>query len=95
MQFDVVFTNEADDTFYSIGNQILTRWGERDLLNFRRRVYDIVEVISRSPLIFQSVNNNDKIRRAVVHKNCSMFYEIKEQRIDILFFWDNRQEPIL
>lgn len=95
MQFHVVFTEEADDTFDSIGNQILKRWGERELLNFRRRVYDVVEVISRSPLIFRSVNNNDSIRKAVVHKNCSMFYEIKEQRIDILFFWDNRQDPIL
>ena len=94
MQFDVVFTDEADDTFDSIGNQILKRWGERELLNFRRRVYDVVEVISRSPLIFRSVSNNDNIRKAVVHKNCSMFYEIKEQRIDILFFWDNRQDPI-
>ena len=95
MQFDVVFTDEADDTFDSIGNQILKRWGELELLNFRSRVYDVVEVISRSPLIFRSVNNNDNIRKAVIHKNCSMFYEIKEQRIDILFFWDNRQDPIL
>lgn len=86
MQFDVVFTDEADDTFDSIGNQILKRWGERELLNFRRRVYDVVDVISRSPLIFQTVSNNENIRKAVVHKNCSMFYEIKEQRIDILFF---------
>lgn len=26
MQFDVVFTDEADDTFDSIRNQILKRW---------------------------------------------------------------------
>ena len=56
MQFDVVITDEAGDTFDSIGNQILKKWGERELLNFRRRVYDVVEVISRSPLIFRSVN---------------------------------------
>ena len=94
MQFDVTFTNQADDTFDSIGNQILKRWGERELLIFRRRVYDVVERISKSPLIFRSVNNNDNIRKALVHKNCSMFYEIKGQKIDILFFWDNRQDPI-
>lgn len=95
MQFEVAFTNKADDTFDAIGNQILKRWGERELLNFRRRVYDVVEVISRSPLIFRSISNNENIRKAVVHKNCSMFYEIKGKRIDILFFWDNRQDPIL
>jgi len=94
MQFDVVFTAEADDTFDSIGNQILNRWGERELLDFRKRVYDVVDAISKSPLIFRSVNNSDNIRKAIIHKNCSMFYEIKELRIDILFFWDNRQDPI-
>lgn len=95
MQFNAIFTNEADDTFDSIGNQILERWGESELFKFRVRVYDIVEKLSRSPFMFQAVEGSAEIRKAVIHKNCSVFYKINGQKITLLFFWDNRQEPIL
>ncbi|GAB2974100.1 hypothetical protein GCM10027049_05380 [Mucilaginibacter puniceus] len=95
MQFNVVFTDEADDTFDSIGNQSLDRWGELERFKFRERVYEIVDKISKSPLIFQEVKGSTNIRKAVIHKNCSLFYSIKDTRIEILFFLDNRQEPIL
>jgi hypothetical protein len=95
MQFKVVFTDTADDTFDSIGNQILARWGEPELFKFRARVYEVVEKISISPLIFQEIKNSTNIRKAVIHKNCSLLYTIKDTTIEILFFWDNRQEPML
>jgi plasmid stabilization system protein ParE len=94
MEFNVVFTDEADDTFDSIGRQILERWGEPELFKFRSRVYKVVDTLSKSPLIFPVVNGTDNLRKAVLHGNCSMFYEIKGNIISISFFWDNRQEPI-
>ncbi len=95
MTFNVVFTNEADDTFDSIGRQILERLGKPEVLKFRSRVYKVVETVRRSPLIFQVAGNTDKVRKAVIHGNCSMFYQVKDNLISILFFWDNRQDPIL
>lgn len=94
MQFNVVFTEEADDTFDSIGNQILERWGQAELFKFRARVYDIVERLGRSPFIFQAVESSANIRKAVIHKNCSLFYKVDDPKIVLLFFWDNRQDPI-
>ena len=93
MQFNVVFTDKADDTFDSIGNQILERWGQAELFKFRARVYDIVGRLSGSPFIFQAVEGSAVIRKAVIHKNCSLFYKINDQDIVLLFFWDNRQDP--
>ena len=94
MQFNVVFTDEADDKFDSIGNQILERWGEAELFKFRARAYDIVERLSKFPFIFQAVESSVNIRKAVIHKNCSLFYRVSDQNVILLFFWDNRQDPI-
>jgi plasmid stabilization system protein ParE len=94
MQFNVIFSDEADDTFESIGQQIANRWGEKEKKEFRRRAYRVTEMISRFPLIFQVVYKQQNIRKAFIHKNCSMFYEIRGSNIAILFFWDNRQDPI-
>ena len=94
MHFDIIFSDAATETFEAIGQQILIKWGERELNEFRKRVYKVIEVITKFPLIFQAVNSTENVRKAFIHKNCSMFYSISDAYIKILFFWDNRQEPI-
>jgi len=94
MGYNVVFSEEAIETFESIGQQILVRWGEKEVNEFRKRAYKVTEIISKFPLIFQQIHK-ENIRKAFIHKNCSMFYKIGDTYIEILFFWDNRQEPML
>jgi plasmid stabilization system protein ParE len=94
MHLNVIFTDEANDTFESIGEQIRAKWGDKELNEFRKRTYKVVETISKFPLVFQAAGKTESVRKAFIHKNCSMLYEIKSDRIEILFFWDNRQEPI-
>jgi plasmid stabilization system protein ParE len=94
MLLDVIFSDEANETFESIGLQIQARWGEREVNEFRKRVYKVAETISKFPLISQTVGNTKNVRKAFIHKNCSMFYRVDESYIEILFFWDNRQDPI-
>ena len=91
MHFEVIFSDEADDTFKSIGEQIMTKWSEKE---FRGRAYKVAEIISKFPLIFQAVNKAQTVRKAFVHKNCSMFYRVGDTYIEVLFFWNNRQDPI-
>lgn len=91
---DVIFSDEAEDTFYSIGQQIAERFSEREEREFRRRVYEVVDKISEFPYIFKAVDGNENLRKAFIHRNCSMFYDVGETSIEILFFWDNRQDPV-
>jgi len=94
MPLDVIFSDRAHDTFDSIGEQIRIRWGEQGVNEFRKRTYKLIAVISRSPFMSPPVNGIENTRKAFVHKNCSMFYFVGDNYIEILFFWDNRQEPI-
>ncbi|HEY2584076.1 MAG TPA: type II toxin-antitoxin system RelE/ParE family toxin [Mucilaginibacter sp.] len=94
MHFNVVFSDEANDTFESIGEQIRAKWGDNEVYEFRKRVYKVAEIISNFPMIFQGVSNTENIRKAFIHKNCSMFYRVDNTYIEVLFFWDNRQDPI-
>jgi plasmid stabilization system protein ParE len=94
MLFKVIFSDDANETFELIGQQILARWGEHELNEFRKRVYKVVETISQFPTIFKVVNNIQNVHKAFIHKNCSMFYRVDGTTINVLFFWDNRQDPI-
>lgn len=94
MSFEVIFSDEAKDTFESIGQQIAKRWSEKEMKEFRRRAYEVTEMISKFPFLFQAIDKHHNIRKAFIHKNCSMFYEVSSFQITIHFFWDNRQDPI-
>ena len=52
MHLDVIFSDEAYDMFESIGQQIEVKWGEKQMKEFRKRTYKMVEIISKFPLIF-------------------------------------------
>lgn len=92
--FEIVFSEKARDTFQSIQMQLLDRWGIDVVIQFEKRTWDIIGKLSKSPLIFQSSETNAIIRKVVIHKNCSLFYKIRGQKVELLFFWDNRQDPI-
>ncbi|WCT13004.1 type II toxin-antitoxin system RelE/ParE family toxin [Mucilaginibacter jinjuensis] len=94
MKFEIVFSDAAHETFTAIQSQILDKWGKKSVIKFEKRVLKILEIISVSPFIYEAANINVNVRKASVHKNCSCFYKIGETSITVLFFWDNRQEPM-
>lgn len=95
MSYSIVFSLTAVDTFDSIKSQLLEKWGSRFVIKLEKRTLEVLEIISKSPFIFQGIKQAPNIRKGFIHKNCSMFYEVKEDRIEILFFWDNRQDPLV
>jgi len=44
--------------------------------------------------MFKASLIEDSVRKGFISKQTSFFYEIHENEIIILFFWDNRQEPM-
>jgi plasmid stabilization system protein ParE len=92
--FEVVFSDRANETFDLIQSQLLARWGFATVLKFEYRTIKVLEIIAQTPFIYQSTEMNPEVRKAFIHKNCSLFYKVSGQKIVILLFWDNRQEPI-
>jgi hypothetical protein len=63
--------------------------------NFISKVDAVIYAISNQPYIYKSSNFNDKVRKATITKQCSLFYEINNENIQLSYFWDNRQKPII
>ena len=95
MIYTIVFSSTAIESFDAIKSQIEERFGSKTVSEFEERILKVLEVISLSPEVFQSIKQSSNVRKGFIHKNCSMFYEVKATQVEILFFWDNRQEPIL
>lgn len=73
MHYAIIYSDEAIETFGSIGDQLQTKWGEKEVNEFRKRTFKVIDIISNFPLIFQAVKNSDNIRKAFIHKNVRCF----------------------
>ncbi|MES2426316.1 MAG: hypothetical protein V4560_05055 [Bacteroidota bacterium] len=94
MKYSIEFSIYAFETYDSITDQVEARWGYKVLNDFEERVTEILTKIQESPFIFQAIDKDQRVRKSVIHGNCSVFYEIKQTTVEILFFWDNRQDPM-
>lgn len=93
-KFEVVFTPEAEQTYQAISEQIRERWGDQVVLNLQDKIEKCMLLISNSPLIYSIMDKPTEVRRCILHKNCSLLYKIFDQKVVVICFWDNRQEPI-
>lgn len=90
----VVWSENAEITFDLIVAYIEAKFGTLSAKKFIKKVDSVVRSISNQPYIYKRTSFNNKVRKAVINKQCSLFYEINEETIMLSYFWDNRQEPM-
>jgi plasmid stabilization system protein ParE len=93
MSHNLFWTEEAHITFDHIVLKIEEKWGSEQAGVFVKRVQYVLQLISQQPYLFKASITNE-LRQATISKQTSLFYEVGEASIIILFFWDNRQEPL-
>lgn len=71
-------------------------WLEKSyILKLEAEIAKICEMLEYNPRIGTIVDNRKDVRRVIVLRNFSIFYQIIEQKqvIEIISFWDNRNNP--
>jgi len=94
MSLDIYYTPRAKQPLVTIYSFINTRFGISEADKFVAKAEKTINLISDHPYMFRSSGISDNVRVAFITKQPSMFYYVAENKIDILFFWDNRQEPL-
>jgi len=90
----VIWTPEASETFNSNVDYLLIEWGDHVTSDFPNRVDEVVGSIKSNPEIYPLVSKNDQVHRCVVVKQITLYYRvISSERIDLLTFWNNFQNP--
>lgn len=90
----VIWSKKADITFGVIIDNIEAKFGKKSALKFILEVDNTVVSIQKQPFQYKSSVNFFNVRKATISKQCSLFYEVNKTDIHLLYFWDNRQEPI-
>lgn len=93
MALKIRWTKEAISTYFNSLDYLKENWSEKEVDNFIKRVRKVISYISIQPYQYKAHSPNS-IRKALVTKQCSLFFLVKQTEILLITFWDNRQNPL-
>lgn len=93
MAFDyqILWTAEAINNLESILEYLTKRWSQHELNNFKVRLSNLVNLIRQNPILFPVSQYNFRLRKAVLSKQITIFYEVAGQIIYVVYLFNNRQ----
>ncbi|KAF2338774.1 type II toxin-antitoxin system RelE/ParE family toxin [Flavobacterium nitrogenifigens] len=89
---EIIWSDLAKLEFSNVLEFYVFRNGNSDYsLKILEEVEDLLETLSNNEFIGRLTSN--KITRVIPMKIYLIFYEINNNQIEVLSFWDNRQNP--
>lgn len=87
------WTNEAISTYDDIITYPYQVWGFRVAQRLIDQIDHIINLTEQNPTIHPVVPGFQQIRKAHISANVSLYYRIKADTIELLYFWNNRRNP--
>lgn len=92
MSFEVLYTPTAKVTLNTVYTFIQTKFGKRISFQFLKKAEKTISLIADNPLMFKALTDNSNI--SWIDHKCSLFYRVTDSSIQLLYFWDDQQEPL-
>lgn len=92
--FGIVWTRTGFNSFDVNIEFIKRKWNDKIIERFISRTNAIIKKISVNPFLFPKSKTYRKYHKAIIHKNITLFYRIISDKVYIILFWDNRQDPV-
>ena len=91
----VIWSAKARITYFNVLDYLEKHWTKKEIIQFSNRTEMVIRAIQKNPGIFPLSHKHKNIRKAIVDKNNSFFYQVDKinKAIFLLTFFDNRQNP--
>ncbi len=92
---EIIWSARARITFFKVLDYLENNWSQKEIIQFYNRTEIVLRAIKMNPGIFAVSNKHKQVRRALIDKNNSFFYQVDSynNKIYLLTFFDNRQNP--
>lgn len=92
MDKEIRWTPEALSSFQKVIDYLEKNWSENEITNLVSSTERVIKFISQNPKMFRATNQ-ENLREALITPHNLMIYKIKKTSIDLITFWDVRQNP--
>lgn len=91
--YKVIWSKEAYNNLEAIINYFEAIWTEQELRKFVVKLEKRINLIAQRPQIFPLSHHQSNIRRSVLSKQTTIYYKIRQRKIEIVSLFDTRQDP--
>jgi plasmid stabilization system protein ParE len=91
--YEVFWTDHALAELESTYEYLIRNFSEKELQYLSVEIDNTIFLIAKNPFAFQISLQQANVRKVVVMKYNTIYYRIKDMRIEILSFFSNRQDP--
>ena len=90
--FEVFWTERSLRNAKSISKYILNKFSKKEVAAFEQLLRNFEKTVSHFPHLYSESIEQKGLRRAVLHKNLTVFYVFKNNKITVIAMQENRQE---
>ena len=90
---EVIWSPSAEKDFELILDYLQLNWNDRIINKFINKVDDNISLILDDYKIFPIINEELQIRKSVISKQNTLYYREKLGKLEIVRFFDSRQDP--
>ena len=88
----IVWSDDAVADYHQNIDFLLEKWSVQVAVEFMEDVETIIELVESQPEIYP-LTDYQGIRKAVVRKQITLFFRVKDEAIHLIRFWNNHQNP--
>ena len=92
MTRSVTWSTTAQRSYYQVLEYLDENWTQKELSAFINRTEEAIGHICDNPLLYPYSKESDT-HKCVVVKQVSLLYRKQTSVIELLVFWDSRQDP--
>ncbi|PTB96002.1 type II toxin-antitoxin system RelE/ParE family toxin [Marivirga lumbricoides] len=93
MSKPIEWSPRARQDYLKLLDYLADKWGNKTVNKFNNRLQSILKLISEMPDLYPSSDKRKQVRRCVISKQTSLYYQIKKDKIELITMFDNRQNP--
>tara|TARA_R110002050_G_scaffold266251_1_gene407578 strand:- start:221 stop:529 length:309 start_codon:yes stop_codon:yes gene_type:complete len=92
---EIVWTKLASVTYKEVFENLEWRWTKKEMKNFNDLTNSLLEKVKNKQVVHPFGNKKLGVRKAIVHKNVSLFYkeDRNNNKIYLITFFNNRMNP--
>lgn len=89
--YEVKWTERSLSNALEIKAYLERRFSKKEIVRFEELLKQFENTVSNFPTLYPESHKQKSLRRAVVHKNTTIYYIFKEDKVTVIAMKDNRQ----
>jgi plasmid stabilization system protein ParE len=88
----IIWSDEAVADYHQNIDYLEKEWSSQVVIEFIEDVEAAIELIKSHPALYP-LTDYQEIRKAVIRKQITLFFKVKDKQVHLIRFWNNYQNP--